>query len=68
MGENRRDHGGINRIKTYPCFQCNAVFESYSAHTRHISRVHGKSQRSYDRMLRDEMEGKGQGNMVLTNR
>jgi hypothetical protein len=55
--ENKRDHGGVNRIRSYPCGICGANLESYNAHKRHLSRYHGKSERQYDKMLLNEIEG-----------
>jgi hypothetical protein len=48
---NRRQQGGVNRVKTYPCLMCGAQLESYGAHKRHISRVHGSSNKKYDQEI-----------------
>jgi len=51
LSENRRDQGGVNSRKVYPCFICGASFESYPAQKKHISRAHGKSTKGYDKVL-----------------
>lgn len=48
---NRRQHGGVNRVKVYPCIMCGATLDSYGAHKRHISRVHGASNKTYDQTI-----------------
>jgi len=55
---NRRDHGGVNKKRTFPCYYCGAQLESYQAHKRHISRHHGKSEQGYDKTLIDELENR----------
>jgi len=52
---NRRGHGGENKVKTYPCYICGTSLPSYGAHKRHISTVHGKSTKGYDRILEKEL-------------
>ncbi len=56
---NRRQGGGINKARVYPCSICGVGFESYQQQKRHLSRAHGKSTAGYDRMLRDKLERKG---------
>lgn len=56
--ENKRGHGGVNKVRSYPCYQCGAQLETYSAHKRHISKAHGQSERGYDKMLLNEIESK----------
>jgi hypothetical protein len=48
---NRRDHGGVNARKEWPCFICGASFGSYQQQKKHISRAHGKSTKGYDQMM-----------------
>ena len=52
---NRRQQGGENTKKMYPCLLCNKVLESYGAHKRHISTVHGKSTKTYDQHIEKEI-------------
>ncbi len=56
---NRREGGGVNKKRVYPCSICGAGFESYGAQKRHLSRAHGRSTAGYDRMLRDRLEREG---------
>ncbi len=55
---NRRGEGGVNKVRTWPCSMCRGVFSTYGEQKRHISRAHGKSTKGYDRVLRDELEGR----------
>jgi cytidine deaminase len=52
---NRRQNGGINQRKVYPCLFCNQVMETYGAHKRHISTAHGKSTKTYDQQIEKEL-------------
>lgn len=56
--KNRRGHGGVNKIRFWPCNICGAKLESYGAQKRHLSVYHGKSTTGYDRVLKDEIERK----------
>ncbi len=58
--KNRRDGGGVNKLRVFPCGICGAGFETYQQQKRHLSRAHGKSTAGYDKMLRDRVERKGQ--------
>lgn len=55
MNNNRRGHGGENKVRSYPCFICGASFESYNSQKRHVSRAHGKSTKGYDQELEKEL-------------
>ncbi len=56
--KNRRNGGGVNKVKVFPCNICGAGFPTYGAQKRHLSRDHGKSTSGYDRLLRDQIERK----------
>ncbi len=56
---NRREGGGVNKARVYPCNICGKGFSTYNEQKRHLSRAHGKSTAGYDRMLRDNVERKG---------
>ncbi len=57
--KNRRERGGVNKVRVYPCGICGRGFSSYGAQKRHLSVDHGKSTSGYDKMLRDQVERKG---------
>ncbi len=56
---NRREGGGVDKKRVYPCGICGKNFPTYNEQKRHLSRAHGKSTAGYDRMLRDRVERKG---------
>ena len=48
---NRRQNGGVSQRKVFPCLLCGAVLENYGQHKRHISSVHGSSNKKYDQEI-----------------